>query len=298
MFITEHMIAFRYLSQAFFMHQQINSTEKNNLITLLQCATPSQMLFLGAAIAVMILGFTFFPIPYRDWITIFRPAALNLANPYFDAGRVFNPPWLLVLLYPLALLPPRLGAAILMTISVLGIVYYVKSPPKIIAVMLSAPIMILFLLGQLDGLSLWALMFPPWLGLPFIIAKPQGVFLTSIRRLNIKSVGLTLGLFILSIIVWGAWWQNIIGYRPDQTVNLSLFPYSIPFGIALFYFGWKRKSDPLLALGSLCFSPYFMITSTLPAVAGLIKNSENRWVWVSVVVISWVYMLGMWSRLL
>ncbi len=280
------------------MFRQNNISKENSLFASVRHATPSQIILLGLAIAVMVVGFSFLPIPYKDWITVFRPAALNLADPYFNTGRVFNPPWLLALLYPLAILPPRLGAGILMTISMLGIIFYVKSPLKIAAVILSAPVTVLFLLGQLDGLSLWALMIPYGLGLPFIIAKPQGVFLTGIHRLNAKSVGVTVGLFVLSVLIWGAWWQNIIGYRPDQTVNLSLFPYSIPFGIAFFYFGWKQKSDTLLALGSLCFSPYFMITSTLPAVAGVIKNSKNWRVWVLVVVISWVYMLGMWSRLL
>ncbi len=277
------------------MHSKNTPAETNNLPALIRAATPTQILLLGAAIAAMVLLFWFFPIPYVDWGATFRPATLNLVNPYFRTGRVFNPPWFFTLLYPLAILPPRLGAAILMTVSILGIIFYVQTPLKIAAVILSAPVTALFLYGQLDGLSLWALMLPPWLGLPFIIAKPQGVFLTALRRLNIKSVGMMLGIFGLSVLIWGFWWQAIIGHQPDQTVNLSLFPYSLPFGIALLYFGWKRNSDTLLILGSLCFSPYFMITSTLPAIAGIIKDSDNWRVWVLVVVVSWVYMLGMWS---
>jgi len=258
----------------------------------------SQTIFLVLSIVAITITFVFLPIPYKDWVTVFRPAALNFSHPYFNAGRFFNPPWLLILLYPLAILPPRVGAAILMTISILGIVFYVKSPPKIIAVILSAPIMMIFRLGQLDGLLIWALMLPYGLGLPLLIAKPQGVFLTTIRRLNVKSVGATLGIIILSIIIWGHWWQNIIGYFPDQTVNISLFPYSIPFGILLLYFGWRRDSDSLLAFGSLCFSPYFMTTSMLPLIAGLIKNSENWKVWVLVIMLSWIFTLGMWARFL
>ncbi len=280
------------------MDAKDNPTEKNNLLALLHTATPTQILLLGAATAAMVLLFWLLPIPYVDWRATFRPAILNFGDPYFRAGRVFNPPWLLAILYPLAILPPRLGAAILMTISMLGIVFYVKGPLKIAAVALSAPVMALFLYGQLDGLLLWALMLPAWAGLPFLLAKPQGVLLTTLRRLNLKSAGVTAGVFALSIVIWGFWWQQIIGYQPDQTVNLSLFPYSVPFGIAFLYFGWKRDSDTLLMLGSLCFSPYFMITSTLPAVAGIIRDSDNRWVWATVVAFSWMYMLGMWSRLL
>ena len=280
------------------MRTQNTTAKTNNLPALIRAATPTQITLLGLAIVAMVLLFWLLPIPYVDWRATFRPAILNLGDPYFKSGRVFNPPWLLAALYPLAVLPPRLGAAIVMTISILGVVAYVQHPVKIAAVILSAPVTALFLYGQLDGLLLWALMLPAWLGVPFLLAKPQGVFLTTIRRLNTKSVAATIGILILSIAVWGFWWQKIIGYQPDQTVNLSLFPYSIPFGIALLYFGWKRDSDTLLILGSLCFSPYFMITSTLPAVAGAIKDSESWRVWALVTIISWVYMLGMWSRLL
>jgi len=113
-----------------------------------------------------------------------------------------------------------------------------------------------------------------------------------LRRLTGRSVGVLAVVAGLSMAVWGFWWRNIIGFAPNQSVNVSLFPYTIILGLPLLYFGLKRRSDAMLCAASLCLAPYFMITSLLPAIAAFIKEVDDwRW-WVLIIVVSWIYLLA------
>jgi hypothetical protein len=211
---------------------------------------------------------------------------------------VFNPPWIFPLLYPIALLPYRAGAGLLVIISVIAVAMYTRSIKKTLIVAASAPMAAFIALGQLDALLLFGLMIPYGMGIPILLAKPQAVFLTVLPRLNRWSMLLTLAVFVLSVFIWGDWWTNIIGNRPNAKANMSLFPYTIVLGIPLAYLGLKRKSDALLCLGSLCFAPYFMTHSILPAVAAIVRETDDwRW-WTAVVLGSWIYlavMKGFWG---
>jgi predicted neutral ceramidase superfamily lipid hydrolase len=180
-----------------------------------------------------------------------------------------------------------------MLLSIIVVSIYVGSPKKLLVVALSAPMATLFALGQLDGVLLLGLMLPAEWGLPLLVAKPQGVFLAIFRRINRRSLIAIVLIIALSILIWGLWWQNIIGYQPNQEPNISLFPYSILAGIFLLYFGIKRDSDALLCFASLCFMPYFMITSALPAIAALTRETEDWRLWAAVVVGSWIYLAAM-----
>lgn len=233
------------------------------------------------------------PVTYVDWHHNFRPAALNWQNPYFREARIFNPPWIFPVLYPLAVLPHPAGVSLLIVISVIAITKYTGSIKKTLLVAVSAPMAALLVLGQLDALLLFGLMIPYGLGLPILIAKPQGVFLTILPRLNRWSILIMLLVLVTSVFIWGEWWWNIIGQRPNPKGNMSLFPYSIVLGIPLAFLGLKRKSDALLCVGSLCFAPYFMTHSLLPAVAAIIRETNNwRW-WVAIVLGSWIYEAAM-----
>ncbi len=232
------------------------------------------------------------PVTFKDWVDVFRPAALHLVNPYEQSGLVFNPPWIFPLLYPFAWLPHPAGAGLMLLVSMALIALYVESPQKMVLMILSAPVIVLITLGQLDCFLLLGLILPQDLGIPLLLAKPQGVFLTILPRFNRWSILWLGGVVCLSILIWGFWWQHILDHQPNQSVNLSLFPYSLPFGLLLAYWGLKNRHDALLCLASLCFAPYFMITSLVPALAGFMRETED-WRWqVTLVLGSWGYYLG------
>lgn len=252
-----------------------------------------KILLFIAAICLVWMVFTRLPVSAVDWIHSFRPAALQWQNPYFREGSIFNPPWLFPLLYPLAVLPGSASVGMLIMISVLAIGLYVKSPIKMLFIMASVSMASVIALGQLDALLLYGLMIPYGLGIPLLLVKPQGVFLAIVPRLNRWSILFILLVFVVSVVVWGDWWANIFAHRPNPKGNISLFPYTIPLGILLAYFGFKRKSDALLCSASLCFAPYFMAQSMLPAIAAAIRETDNwRW-WTVIVVGTWLYMAAM-----
>jgi len=244
--------------------------------------------------------FTIMPVTYLDWKQTYRLAALNIQNPYqfsvdptSTSDTVFSPPWIFVLLYPFAILPHPIGAGLLMLVSVILLGAYTKSPKKAVLAAIAAPFPGLVTLGQFDAILLLGLMLPAGYGIPILLAKPQDAFLNIIPRLNRKSILFTGAVFVASVLIWGTWWDNIIGQAVYQHKNVASFPYGIPFGIVIAYFGFKRKKDGLLALASLFFAPYFMMQSALLAVAALIKESEDWRVWAAVIIGSWVYWLTM-----
>jgi hypothetical protein len=65
---------------------------------------------LCSAIVVALLIFAHLPVTYMDWIESFRPAAMEWQAPYRPG--IYNPPWLYIILHPIAWLEPRLGAGV------------------------------------------------------------------------------------------------------------------------------------------------------------------------------------------
>jgi len=237
--------------------------------------------------------FTYLPVTYQDWTVAFRPAALRWDNPYYEGWRIFNPPWLFPILYPIALLPPAAGGGLLILISIIVVAVYVGSPSKMFFVICSASMVGLITLGQLDALLLLGLMMPKGLGIPVLMLKPQGVFLAILPRLNRWSILVTVLILGISVLIWGFWWENILANQPNAGVNISLFPYTVLPGLILAFYGLKRKSDAFLCVASLCLAPYFMIHSMIPAVVAIIKETDNwRW-WTATVLGTWLYFLMM-----
>ena len=252
-----------------------------------------KVLILSTAVLITWGVFTHLPVTSQDWQNSFRPAALQWHDPYHTKGLICNPPWIFLLLYPLAVLPHPAGVGILILASIVAVGTYVGSLKKAFFVAASAPMAILIVLGQLDALLLLGLMIPYGLGLPILLVKPQGLFLTIFQRLNRWSVLVVMLTFVASVLIWGNWWSNVIACRPNQSGNMSLFPYTVVLGIPLAYWGLKRKSDALLCGASLCFSPFFMPHSMLPAVAAIVRETDD-WRWWSVVVVgSWIYVAAM-----
>lgn len=252
-----------------------------------------EILLSSSLFLIVLILFINLPVTYIDWIDSFRPAALHFRNPYFIPG-ILNPPWIFPFLYPLAVLPPRWGAGLLMMISLVIIRCFLGDSKKFAVVAFSAPVVVMFTLGQIDALVLIGLILTKGWGIPLLLGKPQGVFLTIVRRLNRNSITFVILVSLVSILIWGLWWQDILAHNfqpTDRHFNISLFPYAIPIGLFLAYWGYKRDSDSLLCWASLCFSPYFMITSLLPAVVTFVNETEDWRLWAVVVLGSWLYLL-------
>lgn len=245
--------------------------------------------------AMFVIGSLFFSLlpPAIDWHYHFRPAARNLADLY--QGSNYNPPWLYVILWPLAALPESLGRGALAFLTVwICFEYLERSLSKILLLILSPAFLAVLVQGQIDAIILLALMGPEWSSLALLAIKPQGAFLCALRRLNVLSLAVLGTLLAGSVLIWGLWFTGL-GSPRAAWFNLSLFPWSVPVGLIVLYLlscrPDLRQSDALLCLASLCFAPYFAAQSLLPSTAAAIRETKGIKLPALVVVLSWLYVL-------
>lgn len=257
---------------------------------------------LAAALLVLVLGWLARPVSGGvDWHVVYRPAALDALHgqtPYgVDYGArdetagmslyFLNPPWLLVVLMPLALLPPDLARGILI---VLGAVGYAVGAWRLGAsrwgvtlFLLSPPVLLGLYSGNIEWLVLLGFGLPPQIGLFFVLLKPQlasGVVLVwlveSWRAGGPHRVALDFGPVVaalaLSLLIFGLWPSAPISSPTGQFWNASFWPLSVPFGLVLLVMALKERSVSKGIMASPCLSPYVSFNSWAIGLAGLLKN--------------------------
>jgi len=120
--------------------------------------------------------------------------------------------------------------------------------------------------GNIEWLALLGFVMPQPIGLIFLAIKPQvsvGIVIfwffmafkasgvMGVLRLSLPTLLVT----ILSIVFFGAWFTHTLTYSPAATLNLSLFPISVPVGLGLLVAA-IRKGDIRYAIASSpCFFP-------------------------------------------
>lgn len=223
-----------------------------------------------------------------DWKLFFRPAGQNLQSPYSIEG-IYNPPWLIAAIAPLTWLPTKIGAAILAAFTLTILIGYVKDWPKIAALLLSAPVLATICNGQVDIIPLLGLIGPTWCSLALLTAKPQGVFLAALTRLDRKAIGVMAVILAGSFLVWGLWPLNIS--IPQTSHSRSLFPWTLPGTLGIL--AWLRANpktryaDALLCVASLAAFPYWGVHSILPATTLFIKNTQSKPGCVAICLCTW-----------
>ncbi len=223
-----------------------------------------------------------------DWCLFFRPAGQNLQAPYSIEG-IYNPPWMIAMIAPLTWLPTKIGAAILAAFTLTILIGYVKEWAKIVALLLSAPVLATIANGQVDIIPLLGLIGPTWCSLALLAAKPQGVFLAGLTRLDRKSIGFMAAILAGSFLVWG-WWPLEITI-PQTSHSRSLFPWTLP--ITLGILAWLKASpgtrydDALLCVASLAAFPYWGVHSMLAATTLFIKNTQSRLGCAAICLCTW-----------
>ena len=186
-----------------------------------------------------------------DWDNVFLPAILILlqaGNPYSVPG-FYNPPYALLPLIPFALLPYDLGRIVLLLVSLLVFaftLYRLGAKPIPLALILLTPFALDSLFwGNLEWITLLGLTINPAYGLILLAIKPQmtwGIILFLLVESTIKRgwwngfiktiIPVTL-VFTISIILFGWFPLRWISYSGEASINISLFPYSVPLGIVL-----------------------------------------------------------------
>ncbi len=223
-----------------------------------------------------------------DWSNTFRPAAekiLALRNPYEISGLVCAP-WALLPVLPVAILPERLGRAVFLLTSIVAFAfaaYRLGAKPATLAVfMVSPPVLHSLLNANIDWMPLLGFGLPPPVGLFFVVIKPQigfgiGLFWLAEAYRNggwrdaVKlalPVTLTLALSVLVLGPWPLRWT----IRPAEWWNASLWPMSIPVGLALLVASVRKRKAEYAMAASPCLSPYVLLHGWSGALVSIVRH--------------------------
>lgn len=236
-----------------------------------------------------------------DWHGAFRPATLEILHgrsPY-NADGFFNPPWVAIFLIPYAILPESIGRAAmaLTSLVVYSLVAHRLGAKKITIsfLLLSPPVLHGIINGNIDWLVVLGFILPPWIGLFFLSVKPQiglavMIFLgvSTWREKGAKKVLATFaplfGISLISLLLYGPWFLSI---QRDLNLiaNTSLWPLSIPVGLALLVSAIRKKDDRYAMVASPNLSPYVNLHSWIGAMLAFSSSTLET---ITIVIGLWI----------
>jgi len=237
-----------------------------------------------------------------DWRYVFYRAAHVPLSPYSVRAFV-SPPWVAGLLYPFSYLSERLSLAVNAGMNMGVFAFLVLSRGgnlfSIVMALTSLPFLSLLANGNIDWIPALGFVLQNEWGTLFLLSKPQGGFLAAYawgreQGKLVKSLLLATIFVGMSFLVWGNWIEKA-SYNLSEVIkshgavdvgsipwNMSLFPWSIPIGIALvaYTLWYKPESDFIneeivLTISTLCFVPYFA-PHTLAILFALISASYRK----------------------
>lgn len=272
-------------------------------------------LFFGFFIFMFFLAYTFLPVFNDaipgvtwgfsvDWKKCIRPDALMVItgrSPYAE-GCGLNPPWAYLLLAPIALFPPPVGAAMMFSMNFLIysiILFRLKAKPLAMAAFLTTPLVYLNgTNGNIDWLALLGLVLPQRIGLLFLLIKPQiGAGLALFWVINTwrtagigKAVNLvlpTLAAYLVSFVLFGLWPLKILHTMPDDPYNSSLGMVGVVIGGVLLVSALRQKKSDWALISTPLMAPYINIHSFAAVVLGFGVNTVEFY--VSIILV-WIMM--------
>lgn len=262
-----------------------------------------QWLLLAVSLVVAVTGAALYLPPAIDWYAVIRPATLTLLSgrsPYTVADFSY-PAWALIPLMPLAILPEAVGRAVLLFVSLGTFAYSAHrlgaKPLTVLIFLLSPPVWHCLLNANIDWLILLGFALPPWAGLFLVIIKPQMGLVVALfwlveawRRNGWREVvrvfwPVTLALLI-TLALFGLWPLRL-GPQVNYGWNASLWPSSLPIGLALSVAALRTRKLNYAMAASPCLSPYVLFHSWSAALIALVNAPAEMlaavvglWLWV------------------
>jgi hypothetical protein len=230
----------------------------------------------------------------NDWCDVYGRAVDDIfsgENPYINEitinnkyveGGFFNPPWTLIPLLPLTLFSNVVASWILkfLNVGIIAFVAYRKGAS-------SAAIILLMTLphlwiGDIDWMVVLGLILPRWLGLFFVLTKPQlGAFVAffwlieSFRQGSFREVGKVFSPVLLSLLlsflIFGFWPLRMLNIQSASS-NISIWPYALPVGLILLLKAIKERSENEAILSPPFLVPYISVQSLPYSLIGLLPS--------------------------
>ncbi len=210
----------------------------------------------------------------------------------------YNPPWLAVALAPAALLPEKLGWAMLSAASLgaaLAVLSHWERAPGVVKALLALgnPAMLYIILhGQIDMLIVSSVLLPAaWWPLA-ALTKPQvaiGLLAVTPRRTWFRALSILAGVVVVTVLLCGFWPPKLFAQPApfaEATHNLwlGLWPYQVPAGVALAALAYQRRDARLAIAASPFLSPYAALSTLIGPWLALLTYL-TRWqavaVWAS-----------------
>jgi len=276
---------------------------------------------LALALVALVALFVIAPLPANvfvggDW-AVFRGAARRVAhgNPHIYGVDFhpehpwnfffYNAPWLAVALIPEALLPERLGWALLCTASLAATIALVwrwaKPNPGLLRMLLaliSPPVIMIVINGQIDALIVSAVWLPPeWWPL-VLTAKPQTALplALAVPRDRWLRAAVILGTaVILSLLLFGFWPRTLLHSIADNSTHLTRGTHSLLWllrlavGAVLIAWGARKRDERVLIAASPLLLTIMYVHSMVGAWIVLVSTLDRRyavllwvlfWAWV------------------
>ncbi|GAB4579658.1 MAG: hypothetical protein Fur0022_23960 [Anaerolineales bacterium] len=242
----------------------------------------------GLLFTILAIFFYFLP-PSIDFAGFYRAAHTPLAPYSLPDFAVHNPPWFLLPLFPLTILPETLGRTLNNLLNVLAVVLLVRhlkgNTLAMCAALCSPSLLATNIVSNIEWMPILAALIPGAWGVPWLVIKPQVTSLLIIlywRRAKWKlTYFLPLALFILvSFLIWGLWPLDLRSLPDDfQRWNISLWPWSLPVGLFAFWKAWKstNPADELRwgLTASILIAPYFAWGSLTASIAAWATKSPR-----------------------
>ncbi|MAU12656.1 MAG: hypothetical protein CL607_22735 [Anaerolineaceae bacterium] len=241
---------------------------------------------LGIALAWWLVGFIMFNDPniqgkllyiWGDQQWTFMKADQHLLDPYAIVGYL-NPPWVIVILAPFAMMPFTWSMLAQMILYFVGMALllakYGGSMRTLVLVSLSPLALNHMIELNIDWLVVWALLVPPAYSGPLMLAKPQLVlgYLVGFKwRELVRWVLVMVVLALVTLLIWGDWplaWLANIGSDlrplPNTAPNVILgWGPSLLIGIPFAFYAWRKRDSILGIFAGMFFMPYIASYSFL-----------------------------------
>jgi hypothetical protein len=230
-------------------------------------------------------------------------------SPYDFFGNY--PPWALLPIAPLALLPARVGTNIMVIASplIFGFIAY-KLGAKLLPVIFfafSSPVIHCAINNSVDWIAALGLLMPPKIGLFFVLIKPQagiGVaifwFFEAWQKGRLKGV---INIFwpvviayLISFALYGFWPSTIVNFGLEvagPNIDANLFPWVVPLGLGILFYAIRKKLQTLSISASPLLSPYVAMQSWSSFLLGLVNYPALS---ILACIFSWIITAWGWSH--
>lgn len=247
-----------------------------------QRSEASTALFAVLLFVVLVAVFLAAPFSGDDWETFHGASWRVLHGESLYGSKIThayysNPPWLAVLLIPLAILPEKLGWAIICASTLFAALLLLRrwNPQsgviKPVLILLSPPMIYTLLHGEIDLLIISGVFLPvEWWAL-VALTKPQVAIgmVFGVPPKRWQRAAMILGIVVIVSLLWFGLWVRDLADQDTPFVSAGhnlwkgLWPFQVPLGVLLIVLGIARKEEQLLVAGSPFVSPYAALSSML-----------------------------------